>query len=441
VKELTTTKIAPIGTLVELPDGEIIRIRGWIHHVRDQGKILFLVIRDATGLVQTVYKGANNPDNFDMAKGLARESVVLVDGKIKRDDRAPYMGLEVQVDSIDIISKSDPEIENELRPDSGPEVALDKRHLVIRGESTTKILKFRAYTLRAFRKYYDDRGYLEMTPPTIVQTQVEGGSTLFEFDYFGEPAYLTQSSQLYLETTLPSVEKVYCILPSFRAEKSRTKRHLTEYTHLEAELAFCDFECLLELLEDMTVEVIKLLIEWCGDIIKDLNPNFEVPKRPFERITYHDAILKLRDSGFTWPDGTIIEEGQELTEAAERALVDLHDRPVFLTEFPRGLKPFYHKIKSGDSTVTNSADMLVPYVAELIGSGQREDDYETLMKRIDEENLDISPYYWYVDLRRYGTTPHSGFGIGIERFVQWVLGLDHIRDACLYPRLINRARP
>jgi asparaginyl-tRNA synthetase len=191
----------------------------------------------------------------------------------------------------------------------------------------------------------------------------------------------------------------------------------------------------------MTVEVIKLLYDWCGDIIKDMNPDFEIPKRPFERITYKDAIIKLRDSGFHWPDGTKIEEGQELTEAAERALVDLYDRPVFLTEFPTGLKPFYHKVKPDDSTVTNSADMLVTYVAELIGSGQREDDYGVLMERIEHENLDISPYYWYVDQRKYGTVPHAGFGIGIERFVQWVLGLDHIRDACMYPRVINRARP
>ena len=441
MNKLTERKIVPIKSLEQLPDGESIQIRGWLHHIRDQGKILFLVIRDATGLVQTVYKGTNNPNNFEVAKGLARESVVIIEGKIKHDERAPYMGVEVQVDSVIVISESDPEIENEIRPDSGVEVALDKRHLVLRGENATKMLKFRAFAQRAFRKYFDDRGYFEVNPPTIVQTQVEGGSTLFEFDYFGEPAYLTQSSQLYLETVLPSLEKVYCILPSFRAEKSRTKRHLTEYTHLEVELAFCDFECLLDLLEDMTVEVIKMLMEWCGDIFNGFNPQFKVPKRPFARITYKDAIKKLKDSGFHWPDGTKIEEGQEITEAAERALVDLYDRPVFLTEFPTGLKPFYHKVKPGDSTVTNSADMLVSYVAELIGSGQREDDYKILMERIEEENLDISPYYWYVDLRKYGTVPHSGFGIGIERFVEWVLGFDHIRDACMYPRVLNRARP
>ncbi|MFX1533240.1 MAG: asparagine--tRNA ligase [Promethearchaeota archaeon] len=436
-------KFTAIRQLREIEEGQKVTIRGWVHHIRIQGRILFLVIRDSSGLVQTVYKAKKdeiNP-NFDEAKNLARESIVSVRGNIRKDQRAPYLGVELSVEHVNVISHSNPEIELEIRPDSGPEVALDKRYLVIRGEKAARILKFRASTLRAFRKYFDDRGFYELTPPTIVQTQVEGGSTLFSLKYFDQDVYLTQSSQLYLETAIFSLGDVYCILPSYRAEKSRTRRHLTEYTHLEAEMPFCDFDCLLNLIEDMIVEVIQTLLDWEKETIKILNPSFKVPQKPFVRIPYADAIKKLQETDFRWPNGLKLEDGQDITESAERRLVELFDRPVFLTEFPKGLKPFYHKLNEKNSMVTNSADLLVPHVAELIGAGQREDDYDILMQRIKVEGLDPTPYYWYVDLRRYGSVVHAGFGLGIERFIQWLLELEHIRDACFYPRLINRVTP
>ncbi|MFX0094597.1 MAG: amino acid--tRNA ligase-related protein, partial [Candidatus Hodarchaeota archaeon] len=276
-------KFTLIRQLSEIEEGQTVTIRGWIHHKRLQGSILFLVIRDPSGLVQAVYKAkkGESQTNFDETKDLARESVVYVQGRIRKDQRAPYLGLEVSVSHVRIVFESSPEIEHEIRPDSGVDVLLDKRHLVVRGEKTSRILKFRASTLRAFRKYFDDRGFYELTPPTIVQTQVEGGSTLFSFKYFEQEAYLTQSSQLYLETAIFSLGDVYCIMPSFRAEKSRTRRHLTEYTHLEAEMPFCDFNDLMNLIEDMMVEVTQMLWDWEKETIKQINPSFKAPQKPF----------------------------------------------------------------------------------------------------------------------------------------------------------------
>jgi asparaginyl-tRNA synthetase len=334
--------------------------------------------------------------------------------------------LEIQASSINIISRSSPEIEHEIRPDSGVDLLLDKRHLVLRGDRTRKILLFRAETLRAFREYYYSRNFIEVTPPTIVQTEVEGGSTLFKLEYFGENAYLTQSSQLYLETVLPALGDCYCLLSSYRAEKSRTRRHLTEYTHLEGELAFCDFEGLLDHLEDLVVSVSEDLFGKNQDIIHEFNPEFSPPKKPFRRLPYAEMIELLKD---------------DVPEEPERTLVDRLGEPIFLTQFPKHMKAFYMPPTDEDPQVTSSADLLLPTVGETIGASQRIHDLDMLEERIEEFGLDLTPYYWYLDLRKYGTVPHSGYGLGIERFIQWLLNLDHIREACLYPRLINRAKP
>ncbi|MFW9915376.1 MAG: asparagine--tRNA ligase [Candidatus Thorarchaeota archaeon] len=421
---------------------EAVKLRGWIHHIRKQGKLFFLVLRDSTGLIQAVLKpGLTNEASLDEIRDLARESVIELEGKIREDPRAPYAQMEIQVSSINIISRSSPEIEHEIRPDSGVDLLLDKRHLVLRGERTRKILLFRAETLRAFREYYYSRNFIEVTPPTIVQTEVEGGSTLFKLEYFGENAYLTQSSQLYLETVLPALGDCYCLLSSYRAEKSRTRRHLTEYTHLEAELAFCDFEGLLDHLEDLIVSVSEDLFEKYQDIIHEFNPEFIPPKKPFRRLPYAKMIELLKKEGITKPDETFYEWGDDVPEEPERTLVDRLGEPIFLTEFPKQMKAFYMPPTDKDPQVTASADLLLPTLGETIGASQRIHDLDMLKERIEEFGLDLTPYYWYLDLRKYGTVPHSGYGLGIERFIQWMLKLDHIREACLYPRLINRAKP
>ncbi len=420
--------------------GEEVSVRGWLHHVRRQGKLTFLVIRDNTGYIQSVIKPASGEAATTVAKKLTRETAVTAKGVVKEDKRAPYNGLELQINNISpVIDYASPELEHEIRPDSGPQVLLNKRHLVLRGEQASDIMRFRDLMTRSFRKFFFLRDFVEVTPSTIVQTQVEGGSTLFSFDYFEQEAYLTQSSQLYLETVLASLGNVFCVLPSFRAEKSRTRRHLTEYTHIEAEMPWYDFDDLLNFMEDMMIHVYSSAKE--SPTVAKFDQKVDIPKKPFERVSYEKAIDLLREYDIKGESGTFLEYGEDLTEGPERMLVDAIGKPTFLTHFPVGMKPFYMKLNDNNPKVMNAADLLIPNVGEIIGASQREDDYELLLNRMKEEGLDPSPYYWYLDQRKYGTVPHSGFGLGLERFVQAILNLDHIREACLYPRLINRATP
>ena len=420
--------------------GEEVHVRGWLHHVRRQGQLIFLVIRDHTGYVQAVVTPKIGESAFSIAEKLTRETAVTAKGIIKEDERAPYYGVELHLTAINaVINYASPELEYEIRPDSGPQVFLDKRHLVLRGEQASNIMRFRDHITRDFRNFFFEREFVEVTPSTIVQTQVEGGSTLFAFKYFEQDAFLTQSSQLYLETVLSSLGNVFCVLPSFRAEKSRTRRHLTEYTHIEAEMPWFEFEDLLDFMEDMIIYVYSKAKE--SPILEKFNPSVEIPSKPFERITYEQAIALLREYGIKGESGTFLEYGDDLTEGPERTLVDRIGGPTFLTHFPTGMKPFYMKLNPENPEVMNAVDLLIPNVGEIIGGSQREDDLETLLQRMSEEGIDPKPYYWYIDQRKYGTVPHSGFGLGLERQIQGLLNLDHIREACLYPRLINRATP
>lgn len=419
--------------------GETVNVRGWLHHVRRQGKLTFVVIRDHSGFVQAVIKPSSGEEAQSVASKLTRETAVTVQGEVRKDARAPYNSIELQVFSVNpVISYASPDLENEIRPDSGPQVLLDKRHLVLRGERAANIIRFRDLVTRQIRTFFFSRDFIEVTPSTIVKTQVEGGSTLFSFNYFEQEAFLTQSSQLYLETVLPSLGNVFCVLPSYRAEKSRTRRHLTEYSHIEGEMPWFDFEDLLNFMEDMIIDVYAAMKDI--PMLTQFN-KIEVPSKPFERVSYERAIDLLREYGIKGESGEFLVFGDDITEAPERALVDTIGRPTYLTHFPTGMKPFYMKVNEQNPEVMNAADLLLPNVGEIIGASQREDDYDTLLRRMKEEGLDPTPYYWYLDLRKYGTVPHSGFGLGLERLVQTLLNLNHIRDACLYPRLINRATP
>ena len=433
---MSYTSIKQLSTRI----GDQVKLRGWLHHVRRQGKLNFLVIRDPTGYIQSIVKPTSGEAAFDVAQKLTRETAVIAEGVVKEDKRAPYNGLELQITAIEpVISYALPELEHEIRPDSGVQVLLDKRHLVLRGEQASQIMRFRDLITRSFREFFFLQEFVEVTPSTIVQTQVEGGSTLFAFDYFEQEAFLTQSSQLYLETVLPSLGNVFCVLPSFRAEKSRTRRHLTEYTHIEAEMPWFDFEDLLEFMEDMIIHVYKTAIDI--PILKSFNEDVTLPEKPFERVSYDKALELLKEYEIKGETGKYLEYGDDITEGPERMLVDKIGKPTFLTHFPVGMKPFYMKINKDNPEVMNAADLLLPNVGEIIGASQREDDYDALLGRMKEEGLDPTPYYWYLDQRKYGTVPHSGFGLGLERTIQALLDLDHIREACLYPRLINRATP
>jgi len=322
---------------------------------------------------------------------------------------------------------------------------LDNRHLVLRGDVASSVMKVRSAIEWAFAKVYREMAFTKISPPAFVQTQVEGGSTLFELDYYGEKAYLTQSSQLYLETGIPSLGNVYCIEKSFRAEKSLTRRHLSEYTHVEAELDFIDFEDLLDHLEEIISKVITTIMDdkEISGYIKELNPDFKPPTRPFKRMRYSDAIdwLNAQDPPILNEDGNPHVFGDDIAEAAERKMTDIINLPILLTHFPVEIKSFYMKKEEADLRCTESVDLLMPGVGEIVGGSMRMEGYDELMAAYEREGIPPKEYYWYTEQRKYGTSPHGGYGLGLERFIAWICKQHSVRTCCLYPRFMGRCKP
>lgn len=406
--------------------------------------MIFIELRDGTGypaLLQCVLTGKMTQTANAIA--LNREAAVCIYGTILKDERAKG-GIELQADYWELIGASHADIEGVVNQESAVDTLFDQRHIVIRQLGPSLILRMRSIITQCFREHFYSKNFYEVTPPTLVQTQVEGGSTLFKFDYFGEPAYLTQSSQLYLETAVPAMQKVFCIMPSYRAEKSRTRRHLAEYTHLEGELGFITFEDLLQTLEDMVVDVAERLVARAGDILKHFNPDFKVPERPFLRMSYSDAVKFCNDNNI-YKDEETKEHfvfGDDIPEGPERKMTDMIGRPIFLIKFPAAMKSFYMQRCGGaENDLTESVDCLMPGVGEIIGGSMRSWKYDEVMEGFKREGLDPAPYYWYNDLRKYGGCPHGGWGLGLERYLCWILNQDHIRNVCLYPRYIGRCKP
>jgi asparaginyl-tRNA synthetase len=433
---MNRVRIEEIGAHV----GEEVTICGWIDNHRSSGKIHFLIVRDGSGYIQcVVVKQAVTPEVFAAADGLTHESSVRITGKPRVDARAPS-GFEMDVTGIDVVqqvSKDDPyPITNK---EHGVDFLMDKRHLWLRSKGQRAILKVRHEIIKAVRDFFDGDGFTLCDAPILTPAACEGTTTLFEVGYCDEKAFLTQSGQLYSEAAAAALGKVYTFGPTFRAEKSKTRRHLTEFWMVEPEMAFATVEDAMDLAERMITFMVQRVLENRSEELKVLGRDItklQSVKVPFPRITYDEAINLLRKNGVD------IQWGGDFGGGDETVLSEQFDRPVMVHRYPSAVKAFYMAPDPARPEVALCVDVLAPEgKGEIIGGGQRIADYELLAKRIEEHNLPRSAFEWYLDLRRYGSVPHAGFGMGIERAVSWICGLEHVRETIPFPRMLYRLAP
>jgi asparaginyl-tRNA synthetase len=419
-------------------DGQTVTLKGWLHNRRSSGKIHFLIVRDGTGFLQAVMsKAAVGDEAFEKADHLGQESAIVVTGLVRADRRAPG-GYELDVQRLEVVSEA---VDYPITPkEHGVDYLMDRRHLWIRSQRQQAILRVRHEVIDAVRDFFNGRGFVLADTPIFTPAACEGTTTLFPVQYFDDgTAYLTQSGQLYNEANAMALGRVYCFGPTFRAEKSKTRRHLTEFWMVEPEMAYADLDDAIELAEGLVSEIVARVLDRRQTELKVLERDtsrLERVKAPFPRIRYDEAIERLRAAGQP------IEWGGDFGGTDETVLSNLFDRPVAVTHYPAQVKAFYMKPDPERPDLALCVDVLAPEgYGEIIGGGQRLDDYELLLERIKEHDLPQEAFEWYLDLRRYGSVPHSGFGMGIERAVAWICGLEHVRETIPYPRMLYRIYP
>ncbi len=416
---------------------ETVTVKGWVERVRIHGKVAFVVVRDGTGLLQGVLVQKElSQDLWELGCSLTQESCVSIGGEVREDARSPG-GYEMGVVELSLIGASE---DFPIQPkEHGVDFLLDYRHLWLRSSTQRAGLRVRSEVEKAIHDFFDERGFVRIDTPILTGAIGESAGTLFETDYFGERAFLAQTGQLYVEAACPAFRKVYCFGPTFRAEKSKTRRHLTEFWMLEPEVAFADSNDNMRLQEDLVTYLVARTLDRCAeqlDVLERDTSALENITSPFPRITYSEAVDIVREAG------SETEWGDDLGGADETRIAEKFDKPVFVYNYPKAAKAFYMKENPEDPRTVLCDDLIAPDgYGEIIGGSQREDDLDRLRARIREEKLPEESYGWYLDLRRYGTFPHSGFGLGIERFVAWMTGRPHIRELIPFPRLMNRLTP
>lgn len=432
---MTSQQRHTVEEAFRLADGSSVRLYGWVKSKSQIGGLTFAVLRDGTGQIQiAARKNITNADALAEIQQVTTESAVSVEGTVKSDPRASD-GREIQVKNFKILAKAEkwPITKSAI---TSPSFLFDNRHLSIRGRKSIAVMKVRAEVIYAAFDFLIKRGFTLISAPTIVQSACEGGSTLFELNYFGQKAYLSQSAQLYEEAAIFSFEKVFIFQPAFRAEKSKTSKHLTEFWMIEVEQAFVSQEENLKLQEDLVNAMVSRVAERRAKELEVLGRKIIVPEPPFPKISYDEIrdMAEKKRMGFEW--------GEDIPTDVERMASQTFDRPFFITDYPLSARSFYHMTKPDNDKVTKSADLIAPEgYGEIATGGERISDYDRLIERVKKQELPAKSFQWYLDLRQYGMPTHAGFGIGVERTARWLCGLKHIRAASLFPRTITRVNP
>jgi asparaginyl-tRNA synthetase len=432
--------------------GQEVTLQGWLYNRTDKGKLQFLLVRDGTGFAQcVVFEGDLPADVFEAAAGLTQESSLTVTGVVRQDDRAPGVpgGYELGVTDLEVLQLAQPDYPIQLK-EHGVDFLLDNRHLWLRSQTQWAVLRVRSTVIRAIRDWLDGHGFTNMDTPILTPAAGEGTTTLFEADYFGELVYLAQTGQLYNEANIYALGPVYCFGPTFRAEKSKTRRHLTEFWMVEPEIPFCDLDMLMEVQEQFVSYIVQTCLEERAEELKVLERDTTALERvlpPFPRISYDEAVEMLTEIREETEDPQLkeqlqIEWGDDFGSPHETELTQRFDRPVMVYGYPTAAKAFYMEPWPGRPEVTKSVDTLAPEgYGEIIGGSERISDPDLLLQRLEDWDLPREAFEWYIDLRLYGSVPHSGFGLGVERTVTWICGLDHLRETIAFPRMLKRVYP